>query len=310
MKWSQIKKYLPVIGILLFVYLLIKLDASQIWKQLISAEPSLLVLSVVLAGIYIFVQPLKWHFIALKQNIHIPYIESFKIGMISNFYGLVTPSRLGEVIRASYIKKYSGSTVKGVGNFILEKIFDLISIFFLAIIFVIIFRERFEAISLWYLIILFLIIVLGMFIFINKKAGGLLAKAFYRFLPEKMIEKAGNAFDDFYKNMPGKGALFMIFLVNLFIWIFLYFVIYIIGLSLGIEIGFAYYLAIMPISTLISQIPITISGLGTREASMIGLFGLFGISAVKVFSMSLLNFFITGILPTLLGIYYSIKLKK
>jgi len=310
MKWAKIKRYLPIIGILLFLYILVKLDVVKVWKQLISAEPGFLILAIVLAAIYTFAQPLKWYVIARKQKIRIPYLEAFKIDLISNFYAFVTPSQIGRVMRTEYIKKYSGTIAKGVSNFILEKVFDLISVFFLATVFAIIFRSRFEIISLWYLIAIFFCLIFGLFIFINKRAMRFFGRIFYNFLPIRLRKKVGKAFDDFYENMPRHDELFFIFIINLFIWIFLYFIGYLIGLSLGIEIDFIYYLAIMPISTLVAQIPITIGGIGTREATMIGLFGLFEIPAIKVFSMSLLNIFITCILPILLGIYYSLKIKK
>ena len=58
----------------------------------------------------------------------------------------------------------------------------------------------------------------------------------------------------------------------------------------------------MPIVTFVGQIPITINGLGTREAVMISLFGLLGIGATKIFSMSIINLIINGIIPAIIGL--------
>ena len=91
-------------------------------------------------------------------------------------------------------------------------------------------------------------------------------------------------------------------------WVVLYLSIYFIGLSLGINISFLIFLAVMPIATLVGYIPITISGLGTREAVLIGLMGLFAVESTKVLSMSLLNIFIGGIIPSIIAIFLIIKI--
>jgi len=53
----------------------------------------------------------------------------------------------------------------------------------------------------------------------------------------------------------------------------------------------------------VAMIPISISGLGTREAALITLFGLFGVSAAKVFSLSIITLIIVGIIPSIIGIF-------
>jgi uncharacterized membrane protein YbhN (UPF0104 family) len=69
-------------------------------------------------------------------------------------------------------------------------------------------------------------------------------------------------------------------------------------------------LVILPVATLVAQIPITINGLGTRELTMISLFGLFGIDAVTVFSMSLLGIIITNIIPSLIAMIFIYQKEK
>ena len=82
---------------------------------------------------------------------------------------------------------------------------------------------------------------------------------------------------------------------------------YFVGLSLGIDLPFIFYLAILPIGTLITLIPISINGLGTREATLISLFALFGIESAKVFSMSIVSLIIAGIIPAIIGIFLIFK---
>jgi hypothetical protein len=306
MLWEKIKKLLPFIGIALFVYLLIKLDINEIFKQFLGASKIYLIIALIFSLFYLFFQTLKWHVLAKKQKIPILFRESFKIDLISNFYGLVTPGKLGAVIRAEYLKKYS-SIGKGLSNFVVDKILDLISLFFLVLLFgFFVLKEKLEwvtGLTLIYSILVFLLFVVTFLFFYNKEKSRSLLKIVYKkLIPQKMKEKARGTFNSFYEDLPKKGSLLGIFILNLITWIMCYTVVYFVALSLGINIKFIYFIGIYPIATIIAQIPITISGLGTREVTLIALFGLFGIEAVKVFSMSITALFIMAIFPALIAI--------
>jgi hypothetical protein len=125
-----------------------------------------------------------------------------------------------------------------------------------------------------------------------------------------MKEKTRTLFDSFYRDLPSLGFLIPAFAINLLNWFVNYTILYFISLALGIEVKFSYFLIILPISTLVAQIPITINGLGTRELTMISLFGILGVSAVKVFSMSLISIFINNIIPSIFAIIFLLTESK
>jgi len=308
MNW---KKYLPVIGIILFVYILIKLDVRNILVEISKANWFLLIISLLLIPLFLTTETLKWLILAYKQKINVPLKEAFKINLISNFYGFVTPSKFGAIIRAEYLRKYTKNIGKGISNFVLDKVLDVGSVFFLAILFSFVFREKLEFLPLNLFIFIFLSLVLITLIFIKKERSKFILGVFYRKLvPEKLKEKTKLTFDSFYEDMPKKRYFCLFFLLNIINWIMAYFITFLIALSLNINLSFIHFLAILPLGTIATLIPVTISGLGTREAALIGLFGLFGISATKVFSMSILALLIVGIFPSIIGIILIFKKKE
>lgn len=305
-----LKRMLPFIGIAIFVYILIRLDITVVFKELINANPFYLFIAILFIVIFLIFQTLKWFMIARKQEIKIPFKEAFKINIIANFYGFITPSKIGSVIRADYLRKYTDNIGKGFSNFVIDKVLDLSSIFLMAILFGFAFRDKFKIIPLHYIIIVFIIIILISLFFYNKKRSKSVLRVVYRrFLPKRMQENAKLTFDSFYEGLPKKTFFIWVFLINIITWFCIYITTYFIGLSLGINLSIIYFLAIMPIATVVAQIPITINGLGTREATMISLFGLFGVSAIKVFSMSLLNILIAEILLAVIAIFLIFKKK-
>ena len=193
----------------------------------------------------------------------------------------------------------------------IDKVLDLCSLAFLAGIFSFVFRDFISISYFYYAIFGFILLVVLLMIFRDEKRSKSLLRIFYRkIIPEKIKGKVKDGFDSFYKDMPKKRFFILFFLLNILNWIVLYTSTFFIAISLGIDISFFYFLAILPIATLVEQIPITISGLGIRETALISLFGLFGIGATKVFSMSILSLFLSGIIPSIIGSFLILKNKK
>ena len=302
------KKFLPIIGILLFIYILSKVNIVNVFQEIRQVNIYFLLISIFFVFLMILSETIKWFTIAFFQDIKIPFKEAFKINIMSNFYGFVTPSKLGSVIRAEYIKKYTDDNIgKGLFNFVIDKILDICSIIFIAIIFSFVFKDKFDLpISIFFT--LFLLLFLGLLFFIKKERSEFVLRIFYRkFVPKKLRKKARMTFDSFYENVPKKRYFILFFFFNLINWIVIYSMTYFVGLSLGIDLPFIFYLAILPIGTLITLIPISINGLGTREATLISLFALFGIESAKVFSMSIVSLIIAGIIPAIIGIFLIFK---
>ena len=129
-------------------------------------------------------------------------------------------------------------------------------------------------------------------------------------MPEKIKDRFRESFYSFYEDMPEKKYFILFFMLSVMNWIILYSISYFIGLAIGVNISFFYFLLFMPIVTAIAQIPITINGLGTREVVMISLFGLLGVSATKIFSISLMNLVLNGIIPAIIGMLLALKMGR
>lgn len=299
------KKFLPLIGILLFFYILVKINLINVLEEIKKVNIYFLLITLVLLIIMLVVQTFKWHIIAVFQDIKVPFKESFKINLMSNFYGLITPSKLGSVIRAEYLKEYTKNKNigKGLFNFTIDKVLDITSVIFMAILFSFVFKDKIS-LPLSFFTGLFLLFLLLTLFFIKKERSKIVLRFFYKkFINEKIKNKTKTTFNSFYEHIPKKRYFILFFLLNVISWLFIYLIYYFIGLSLGIKINFLYYMAILPLGTLVSLIPISIGGLGTREAALISLFALFNVSSAKVFSMSVIDYFIVGLIPSIITLF-------
>ncbi|MEK6872139.1 MAG: lysylphosphatidylglycerol synthase transmembrane domain-containing protein [Nanoarchaeota archaeon] len=305
------KKFLPIIGIALFIYLIIKIDVINIYGEIGQINLFYFSLAVILTFGMFLMQTFKWWYVARIQNIHIYFWRAVAINTMSHFYGSITPSKAGGIIRAEYLKAYTPDKNIGHGlfNFTIDKIMDLLAVLFMLILFSFVFRNVIE-LPVALFIGMFFIAVIVTLIFMNKQRSKFFLKFFYsRFISKKYQEKARITFDAFYERAPSKSYLFLFFFLSVINWISIYAVMYVLGLSLGISLSFIHYLAILPLGTIAGMLPISISGIGTRDAVIISLFGLFGVTAAKVFSMSLINLVLVGLIPSIIGIIFILREK-
>jgi uncharacterized membrane protein YbhN (UPF0104 family) len=77
---------------------------------------------------------------------------------------------------------------------------------------------------------------------------------------------------------------------------------YMLGIALGLQIPLTIFLLTVPISNVIASIPISINGLGLREASYIVLMGIAGVSKNEAIALSISYFAATTLAGGLAGI--------
>jgi glycosyltransferase 2 family protein len=65
---------------------------------------------------------------------------------------------------------------------------------------------------------------------------------------------------------------------------------YLLGIGLGLDIALATFILIVPITNVIASLPITINGLGMREAGYLLLLGMAGVSKEQAVALSILYF--------------------
>ena len=82
--------------------------------------------------------------------------------------------------------------------------------------------------------------------------------------------------------------------------------IYIIAQGLGIELEYFYFILVYPVVFLVELIPVSISGLGTREAALTTLFS--GLAArPDIIVLSLSGYFVTVLTPAAIGAILALK---
>lgn len=311
----KITKILPIIGISIFVYLIYKTGIKSILNALVGIDIFYLILAILFSST---VPPLllayKWGLILRKQNINLNFFYLLKIYLIGVFYGAVTPARAGSLVRASYLKrKLNKPFIECASSIVLERLLDLFALFVISI-FGCFLLTRYTPGLLYKMIVAFIVFTFLSILFLRKKKTEWLFQFSYKFLMPKSLkikfgEKLQDSFHTFYDKLPKLRKLVYPLLITILTWIIVNIGAYIVIKAFSINISIIYVITFFSIATVIGTIPITVAGLGTREATLIMLFGVFSISAVLIMSISLIVVAI-GWITSVMGLVLSLTEKR
>lgn len=310
--FKQAKKFLPLIGIAIFVYIVYNLDIEKIIVVFLSINPIFIICSLTLTIPRLIIRNTAWQIIQKEQKITISFFQSLKIFLIGYFYGSITPGYIGQLMRVPYMKEKTGAPYgKLFVNSLMETIIHTLSLYGMMLIGALlvmgVLPELLYISGTW---VVLLAIIL--FYFVKRERGEKLFRLLIQYLiPKKLKTNLYRFVDTFYTDFPEIKKLLLPLILGIFTWIIIFSQEYIIVLALGIDIPYLYFLLLFPIANVVGFIPITFAGLGTRELAAIFLFStLFGVVEEEVFVFTLLGFVITDIFTGFIGFILSLTETK
>jgi len=298
-----LKKYSFVIGLILFLIILSKANLGEIFQNIKNIKPFYLVLALLMSLPMFINKALCWRYIIKQQGIKYSLKDSFLMYCSGLYLGVVTPGRMGEIAKALYLKKDGYSMGKSLVGAVLDRLADfiflLVFLFLGSLFFLTVFKKQI-------LIFVFGTIIAVILFVIFLKIGlvkWLLNKAFKIFIPLKYQKSWKINFQDFINDLKiyKLKHYIVIFSITIFSWVFYYLQMYILAKGVGLNISLLYLAISATVAGFITLIPISISGIGTRDAALILLFTPFLIprEQVIVFSTLILLMVIWG---TLIGL--------
>ena len=300
---QKILKYIQYSGLALLVFILARLDHSNVYLYLRKSNYIYLLIGYPFLILLVYIKGFRWNLMMRKQNVRLSYMKTFYIYLWAFYFGVITPGRVGEVSKAFYVKNEFKSFGDAFISVFLDRIVDVVTILIIVMFFIPIYGHDIINYNIYNYFIWFVLSVGFIFCLYKisyKKIINLLKRAFYYFTPTKYKNIAKQNVTDFTNYLTifiRDNRLILISLVlSIFAFICQSTFSYMILKSLSINMSFSYNMFCLGISSLVALIPISISGLGYRELVMIYLFGNIGLpkEAAVIFSLSL--FFISIVL--------------
>lgn len=284
------KWVLRLLGVVLFALVLTRVDAGATWAVLARGRWEFFFPTLLLFVVNIAVKTWRWHLLLRDQDIDVPVGGLFAAYLGSFHIGLVTPGRLGELIKVFYLKDIGYSMAHSLVGTIVDRACDIIMV------------AAWGCVGIWFyaavfrqaLVILSMLVGGGVLVFgilwwqIDWRER-LLRAMFQHLVPARFYQITLKA-EEFYHEYRRlrKRTLLKALLLSMLSWLIYFGQVYLLALALGIEITFLYLSVFIAISSLLSLLPITLSGIGTRDAALVYLFGTVGLPGESALALSLL----------------------
>jgi len=300
-------KYLALFGLTVFVYLLYTIGPIEVLNSLLQLNPLAFLAVLLVLPVLVILKGWKQKILLAGMGKQISLVESTKIWLIGFFYGTVTPAKAGDFFRAIYLRNSTGLPLgKGIAVTGVERILDVGYLFIAGILglMLISIEGKLDFSTVYYLTALLLVFVALLFLGTRKSLiKRFLEPIFNVLIPARYKEKMRDSFHSFYDGMrqllAAKKVLLIAVLLTIVTWTITIFQYYLIAIALGLPLTFEFLFWVMPPIVLIEILPISFSGIGTRDYVAIFFFGLVGVTAGQAISFSLIILFLAVLLAAI-----------
>lgn len=290
-KWLLLGGKMLFSGTLMFL-LYRKIPAGELTALLASLDLRFLPLIAALLFLNTAASAWKWRLFLLADGVNIPLSTLTVTYLIGSFYNLFLPSNIGgDSYRIYDIAKKSSSGVRSAASVFADRFSGFLALVILSLLSSAQVARQFGNIFFFLgplLILLLLLAVLTALVKEKPVRLFLAATRLNRFpLLVSLIEK-------FFLSVQCYGAdrrlLLKVMAISFAFQLSVITIVWLLALSLHAQISFFYFSAFVPLITLLEAVPISIFGLGLRDAGYIFFFGWTGMSELQTRSLALLFF--------------------
>jgi len=287
------------IGLIIFAVILSRLDLTELLILLSDINPFYLVPALILYIPLLIIKAWRWQLLMRSEGIKYSLKDATFMYGAAMYISALTPGRLGDFTKVIYLKEDNYSFGKSFATVLLDRLFDLVSLLLLGYAGMLLFITLFEKTIIILSFILVGTLILGAFFVCKKDLSiRILEYISSHFIPEKYRDNAKNWFSDFYTAIRRLNTrqLALPTFITLSGWVIYFFTMYLLAISIDIDIPILYLVTCVSISAVITLIPISISGIGTRDATLIILFSYLGLSkeSAIAFSMVILLMYVVN----------------
>lgn len=286
MKFGRI---FSLIGVIILAYMLNSVGFEKIIRVVQSLNPAYMLGFFAALASAVVLKGVKWKASLKIFNIPATLADAIMVWTIGFFIGAITPGRIGDFAKIYYVKEKKSKTICAI---LLDRFTDIFAVVLFAIIGVGVFGS---IIGLTYEVVLAAILALATIVFALKKNRNIIADAILnRIIPEKYRAAFKGELEIFSgtlkSGLKNRAGILKVAIMAIFIWMVSAMQGFFMAKSLEIDISYFHLILILSIVALLELIPVSVAGLGTREAGVVVLMSFLGIESDKALVFSLAGF--------------------
>lgn len=301
-------KILSLIGIALFIVILSRINLGALTDILSHTNIILLGLALAVNCFAILLKSLKWKIIVNSVKPDFSLKESVKAFFVGFSFATITPAKIGDFIKVLYINDDQCGLGGCISTVVIDRLIDIVLLFSIAFIALYGFSlfYNIEILSIGTIVLIIAGVIAGIYVVTHRPLLSALLRPFYNiFIPKNLKDKVSLYYNDFFTGLftfyHDRPRFISSVSIGIISWIPPFVYGYLLALSIGIDTGVLFFVLVIPIISLLDLLPISISGIGTRDVALIFLFSLKDISAEQAVAFSLLYLFMSYWLIALIG---------
>lgn len=275
---------LRLFGIIAFIIIVINIDIKSAWEVLKTSNGIYILIAVVFQIFLLLVKSYRWYLIRKTENDGLSFFRSSAIFLESYAIGVITPGRVGEFMKAGH-ENNKTDKVSSIIKIFFERGFDLGLFFLIGGLFLFyFFGESSFSIGVFFVLGGMGLLIVSFLLMTSQKTRQLFIYGL-----NKVGVKSVNSMSISY----GIQRTSIIFVSSMLTNLFYFFSGYFLALSVKIIDSFLTISGTISITGIINLLPISIMGMGTREASF--LYFLSDHGQGQIFAFSILMFLVAQI---------------
>jgi uncharacterized protein (TIRG00374 family) len=291
---KEFLKWLRIIGVSLFIWIALQIDWRSVWNLLKDIQPYYILSYIIIVVILVLLKVVRLRWFLASVGYKLNFKEIYQSVVEPSFYGIVTPARLGELSKVLYLARLGLSQKQAWSVVILERMIDLF-VLLIATISGSLFYFVWDGKQVFWPASLFF--VLSGLLYYGLRMSSNLVETILK--KSKRIWFGGAHYEGEYANEVGHYLTMSAKILLPFTFLILALSIlsmWLLGLSLGVSVSGFYLGLAYAAGSIISLIPITFAGLGSREAIYIMILDKEGIASSTAITISLLEGVVLAIL--------------
>jgi uncharacterized protein (TIRG00374 family) len=302
------KKLLRFVGPLLFLLILCRIDLGQTVRTIGSVRLPWLGAAMLLYPVLVLLKTWRWRLLLRQQEADYPLSSAFLAYNSSLAAGYVTPGRLGEFVKALYLRKDLGlSTGRAFSSVLLERLLDLYALTITALAGLAVFTmpQGLVALALPVLAAIGLGPLLVLVPSVSRGVIAALTAAAKRLVPTPYRGDVAHSLSDFQRGIQELLTVGLVVPVGFTVVAYglFYAQSYLVAASLMLPISCGFAAFCVSLGSLMALLPISISGFGVRDLAFVVVLGTVGLAPEVAVSYSLLFLAVFNVFGGLVGAF-------
>jgi len=293
-----------LIGFVILAYLLLKISRSGTLKILVDCDLVLVGAAWLLMFVSTFMKFLRYQYILIQQGVRMPLLRTIRFCLAANYLSYVTPGRIGEFSKVYFLAKASQAPANRLAaGALMDRLFDVYTLLLIAGVlgWATVSAGGIGLAGLGWLILAIAVAPLVLIIPAVRRTviflSGLLQKWFRG--KKSWAEQVRLFFQEIDSLLCWRMIWCLAATVAAYAAFFL--CCYLLSRSVDVALPFFKITLFVAIASMLSFLPISVAGIGTREASLVYFFAAEGLASESALAFSSLIFVSTYLLFGLIG---------